>query len=249
MHFGIMSAMPEEVQSLLPHIKNLREITHGNRTFYQGQIYTHNVTLVFSRWGKVAAAATVTALITEFKIEKLIFTGVAGALSPLLNIGDLVVSDRLYQHDMDASPLFPVHEIPLTGVTFFQAEDSLKNQAMRAVDLLISNIQQIIQQSVLSNFYITTPKCILGDIATGDRFIADPKLGQALLKSRPDTYAVEMEGAAVAQVCHDYQLPFVVIRTISDKADHIAGIDFPKFIEQIATQYSEHIILAMMKGV
>lgn len=248
MNIGIMGAMPEEIESLEPHLQEIKIVQRGSRSYCTGKLYAHNVTLVFSRWGKVAAATTATALITEFKIDQLIFTGVAGAASPDLNIGDIVISEQLYQHDMDARPLYPQHEIPLTNTTCFKADKKLIQQALIATDGLLSTLIQTIPEAVLKAFDITSPKCMLGTIATGDCFVSDNKQLQALLNAKPETTAVEMEGASVAQVCHDYQVPFVVIRTISDKADHSASIDFPKFVRHIAKHYAEHIVLAMIRS-
>ena len=86
----------------------------------------------------------------------------------------------------------------------------------------------------------------VGTIATGDQFISDAQHTANIMKEKPETVAVEMEGAAVAQVCNDYKIPFVVIRTISDKADHKSELDFPQFIDQVARHYSEHIVQGMM---
>lgn len=246
MKIGIMGAMTQEVDSILSHMTNVQTVEHGSRTYHVGKMDSHDVVLVFSRWGKVAAATTATSLITEFKVDQLIFTGVAGASAPDLNIGDIVISSQLYQHDMDARPLMPRHEIPLTGMTFFKADAILMRKAHAATRNLLATLSQKIPADELSAFNITQPKCILGTIATGDQFISNTASTRAILDEKPETAAVEMEGAAVAQVCVDYQIPFVVIRTISDKADHQSAIDFPRFIEKIARHYAEHIVTGML---
>lgn len=246
MKIGIMGAMPQEVDSILKHMTDVQTIEHGSRTYHIGKMNSHDVVLVFSRWGKVAAATTATSLVTEFKIDQLIFTGVAGASAPTLNIGDIVISSQLYQHDMDARPLMPRHEIPLTGVTFFKADPTLIRKAQAATRGLLVTLSQKIPAEELAAFNITQPKCILGTIATGDQFIGDTARTSAIMFEKSETAAVEMEGAAVAQVCADYEIPFVVIRTISDKADHQSSIDFPRFIEKIARHYSEHIVTGIL---
>ena len=243
---GIMAAMPEEIDSIHALMKNSQEKIHGGRKYYLGQIGTHDVVLVFSRWGKVAAAATVTSLITEFKITQLIFTGVAGAVASDLRIGDIIISDQLYQHDMDARPLFKKHQIPLTDIVFFQADIQLKKHALKATQDFLQHISQSISNEALAKFFISRPQSRLGKIATGDQFIYSIEQTQKILSDMPDVDAVEMEGAAVAQVCHDYDIPFVIIRTISDKADHSAEMDFPAFIAEIARHYSERIIAKML---
>ncbi len=245
MMIGIMGAMQQEVDCIRAQMTEISEVSHGSRQYYLGKLNEIDVVLVFSRWGKVAAAATTTALITEFKINQLIFTGVAGAASPVLNIGDIVVSSQLYQHDMDARPLLPRYEIPLTGITFFKADQALIAKATSAAIAVLKTSKETFPATTITNFKLDAPKCLQGIIASGDKFIASKEQTEAILREKPETIAVEMEGAAVAQVCNDYQIPFVVIRTISDRADHEAHIDFPKFIEEVAKHYSEHIIRHM----
>lgn len=246
MKIGIMGAMPEEINSIISHVKNATVIELGSRKYFSGTIGQHEIVLVFSRCGKVAAATTATTLIAQFKINQLIFTGVAGATNPCLNIGDIVIANNLYQHDMDARPIMPRFEIPLTGRSFFNTDSALLSNAHKSVNQLFAMISSKISNQALRSFYITNPKCIIGIIATGDQFINNAQSTLALTKEVSDTLAVEMEGAAVAQVCHDYNIPFIVIRTISDKANHDAQIDFQKFIDNIACHYSEHIILNML---
>ena len=248
MKIGIMGAMPQEVDIILSHMTNVTSRDFGSRTYHAGKMNTHDVVLVFSRWGKVAAATTATTLITEFKIDQLIFTGVAGASSAELNIGDIVVSSQLYQHDM-RSKFFPDGEIPLTGITLFKADQTLIARANRAgSDLLTgsSSRAKIIEELTALGVPHANPKCLLGIIATGDQFIDDAGQRAAIMAQRPETLAVEMEGAAVAQVCHDNQVPFVVIRTISDGADHLAAEKFPTFVEKIAKHYSEYVVTNML---
>jgi adenosylhomocysteine nucleosidase len=146
---------------------------------------------------------------------------------------------------MNTEPLFKKHEIPLTGITFFQADKKLIEKATGACDKLLRNINLTIPANTLKEFEIKSPKYISGTIASGDQFISDHKKTTAILEAQSETTAVEMEGAALAQVCHDHDIPFVVIRTISDRADHTAHIDFPKFIENIARKYSENIVKNM----
>src|SRR5690349_9837535 len=119
---GIMGAMPEEIESALTLVKDQQKREIGTRTYYTGKINNVPVVVVFSRWGKVAAATTVSTLILEFKITELIFTGVAGAIHEDLRIGDVVVANRLIQHDMDARPLVSRFEIPLLGKTYFESQ-------------------------------------------------------------------------------------------------------------------------------
>src|SRR6478752_8004470 len=110
---AIMGAMPEEIDGVVALLDNCTEFSIGQRTYYSGQINDIDTVVVFSRWGKVAAATTVSALIHHFQITELIFTGVAGAIKDNLKIGDIVLAKRLIQHDMDARPLMNQFEIPL----------------------------------------------------------------------------------------------------------------------------------------
>lgn len=242
MKIGIMGAMPQEIEIIREQMSNISEVVHGNRQYYCGKINEIDVVLVFSRCGKVAAATTATSLVTEFKVDQIIFTGVAGAVSPDLNIGDIVISDELYQHDIDASPLFPRYEIPLMGVTYFRANSTLIEKAKKACERLFDHPEEAVSTTAFKRFGIHSPKCVVGTITCGDQFITSQAQTETLRANQPKTLAVEMEGAAVAQVCHDYNIPFVVIRTISDRADHEAHIDFPRFIDDIAKHYAEYVI-------
>jgi adenosylhomocysteine nucleosidase len=114
MRIGIIAAMQEEIDTLLQELaRDAEVIDDGRRTYHLGCLWDKSVVIVFSRWGKVAAATTATHLISDFGIDEVLFTGVAGAAQPGLKVGDVVVGARLWQHDMDARPLFPQHEIPL----------------------------------------------------------------------------------------------------------------------------------------
>jgi len=241
---GIMAAMPEEITGVIALLDNPQSITIGRRIYTTGTINGIDTVVVFSRWGKVAAAATVSALIHHFNITQLIFTGVAGAISGLLQIGDIVVANRLIQHDMDARPLMPQFEIPLLGKTYFEIDNSQLTIAQQAITPLLENgtLINLIGTDVLTSFKITQPKLHTGDIASGDKFFANNTDKENLLTLLPDVLCVEMEGAAVAQVCYEYDIPFTVIRTISDSADNNSHIDFPAFIKEVSSKYSVALI-------
>lgn len=106
MKIGIMGAMTQEVSLIAESLVNKNLVDLGNRSYHTGQIDEHDIFLVFSRWGKVAATSTATTLITKFEMDLLIFTGVAGAIDAELNVGDIVIANQLLQHDMDARPFF-----------------------------------------------------------------------------------------------------------------------------------------------
>jgi adenosylhomocysteine nucleosidase len=241
---GIMSAIPEEILGVVNLLQNKEEVRLGKRIYYKGIINNKNVVVVYSRIGKVAASATVSALILNFNITELIFTGVAGAISNQLKIGDIIVGTELVQHDMDAFPLFPVYEIPLLGKTFFKANTNLVESAQNTVRTIFENeyLHGVISKEDLVEFNIQKPAVYSGLIASGDQFFRDNQQKEQLLAGLPNTLCVEMEGAAVAQICYEYSIPFVVIRTISDEADHHSTIDFTRFTERISNIYSIEII-------
>ncbi|WP_456423582.1 5'-methylthioadenosine/adenosylhomocysteine nucleosidase [Lutibacter sp.] len=237
---GIISAMQEEIQALLNKLQNISTITKGMRTYYTGTLFDKKVVLVFSRWGKVASAVTTTQLINDFNIDEIIFTGVAGAIKPTLNIGDIVIGKKLFQHDMNASPLFEPFEIPLLKRKFLETKDATK--LLSATNKFLNSYASYINPKEAINFDITHPKVVYEDIASGDQFISCVAKIKHLNSILPTTYCVEMEGAAVAQVCFEYKVPFSIIRVISDKANNNATIDFPKFANSIASNYALGIL-------
>ncbi len=239
---GIMGAMPEEVNNLLDQLKDVKSTTIGMRTYYEGVLFAKPAVIVFSRWGKVAAATTVSTLLLKFKVTELIFTGVAGAINHTLKVGDVVISDKLFQHDMDARPLMAQYEIPLLNKLFFETEQEKQEEAKAAAERFLKNIKKTISSEVLEEFRIKSPRVIIGNIASGDRFIASNTDKNIIEEGLPNIACVEMEGAAVAQVCYEFGIPFTIIRTISDAADTHSDMYFTKFIASIASNYSEGII-------
>ena len=240
MKLGIISAMPEEVQSIIDVLENIKITTKGMRSYYCGEFQSKEVVVVFSRWGKVAAAITTTQLINDFEIDEILFTGVAGALASDLNVGDIVIGEKLFQHDMDTRPLFDKFEIPLLGKKYFKATDNPKLES--SVVLFSREIDNHIQKEVLDEFKISIPQIKNGTILSGDQFIASKEKAKELLTDISDALCVEMEGAAVAQVCFEYEIPFSIIRIISDSANDDAPIDFPKFTKSVACKYAKGIL-------
>lgn len=244
---GIMGAMPEEINEIVQLLTDRKEQTHGQRTYYTGNLQGIKTVVVFSRWGKVAAATMATNLILNFGITELLFIGVAGAIHPELSVGDIVVADRLVQHDMDARPLMARHEIPLLGKIWFETDRQLSSVAQQAIaSLLNGKLQQNIPAEILQEFGIQQPKLWCGAIASGDQFFAQQAQRDELHQRLPEVLCVEMEGAAVAQVCYEYGLPFVVVRTISDGSNEQSHTDFPAFISSVANRYSAAVAFEMM---
>lgn len=241
---GIMGAMPEEIDGVISLLNNPQRAVIGMRSYTTGTINGIKTVVVFSRWGKVAASATAATLIHIFKITELIFTGVAGAIDPTLKIGDIVIAKRLIQHDLDARPLMGRFEIPLLGITYLECNTQQLDHARKAITPLIVNniLRDTISENVLSEFGIDNPNLHIGDIASGDQFFSSELQKQQLNEALPTVVCVEMEGAAVAQVCYEHKIPFTVIRTISDTSDEKSHIDFLIFIEKISNRYSVAII-------
>ena len=139
MLLGLMGAMPEEMDKIIDALTDKKVVERGSRLYYRGKLYGQEVVAVFSRWGKVAAATTATNLIVEFGVDRIVFTGVAGAISDDLNIGDVVIAQRLFQHDMDARPLMRRFEIPLTGKTSFEISGQNSGLMVQAVHNFLKN--------------------------------------------------------------------------------------------------------------
>jgi len=181
-------------------------------------------------------------LLHEFNARQLVFTGVAGGLRRGVKVGDVVVARQLLQHDMDASPLFPRFEIPLTGRARFDADPGLADALAAAAQHGLDRAGDLIGAQHLVDFGIDAPLLHQGLIVSGDRFVSSEAQSAELRALLPDALAVEMEGAAVAQVCADFRRPFAVLRTVSDRADDNAHIDFTRFIGEIASVYTRAVV-------
>lgn len=252
MKIGIIGAMQEEVQLLIKDIQVTKTDNIGMREYYSGTLYDRDVVIVFSRWGKVAAASTVTTLIEKFDVDLVLFTGIAGAANDMLNIGDVVIADKLVQHDMDCSAVswLKKFEIPLLSKAEFEVLPDYITLAIRSANYYIENeIRNEIGDSILKEFMDGMPKVTVGTIASGDRFIADKDIIKSLAAEIENLQCVEMEGAAVAQICYEHKVDFVVFRVISDKADKHANINCPAFIEKAASYFTRGIIKQFVKNV
>jgi adenosylhomocysteine nucleosidase len=246
---GILGAMPEEISGVVGLLNNKKEVVKGMRTYYTGTINKIEVVVVFSRWGKVASATTVTHLIVEFDITHLIFTGVAGAIYNRLNIGDLVIANSLVQHDLDARPIMNQFEIPLLGKTLLSPPNEMLDLAIKSIgDLIKDNVlMTLIASNEQDQFSLLNPKLIVGQIASGDKFFSNNVDKNNLLEVLPEVLCVEMEGAAVAQVCFEYNIPYIIIRIISDEANETSVVDFKEFVIQIASKFGVAIIEKMIQ--
>ncbi len=242
-----MGAMAQEIDEVKALLKEKTIVNIANREFVVGKIGDVRCVVAFSKWGKVAATITATLLIQEFGVTDLFFIGTAGALADGLKVGDIVISKRLVQHDLDARPIISRFELPLLNRVYVSSDFHLTELAGKAVsNLLERGVEYMVGEEAVKDFNLA-PKLYFGDIASGDQFINSNEKRQEILGLLPDVLCVEMEGAAVAQVCLEFETPFTVIRTISDTADHNARIDFGKFILEVANAYSRSIVSEIMR--
>ncbi len=214
MTIAIMGAMQEEIVPLLEKLPEAKVTDIADNKYYETEYNGNRIVIAYSKIGKVNAALTATLLIEKFGAEKLIFTGVAGALNPNLKVGDMVVATKLIQHDVDITAFgHPWGFIPESG-DFVECDKELVEKAKESAKKMGIELLD-------------------GIVATGDQFIADVKKKDFIL----ETYkadATEMEGASVAYVCKCLKVPFVVLRSISDAADMDAGFSFEEFLETSA---------------
>ena len=232
MRLGIISALHEEQAGLVEAMRGPTTLIHGKREYFLGQLWEIDAVCVLSRIGKVAAAMTATTLVEKFGVTHILFTGVAGAGDKTIHVGDIVVAESLVQHDMDASPLFPRFEVPLTGQSRFQPDQLLSQRVSSAAHAFLeSDFLDTIAQVERQEFGLVQPRVHRGLIASGDQFVNDRLRIEALNSALPGLVEVEMEGAAVAQVCQELGVPFAVIRAISDNANENAAHDFMRFVK------------------
>lgn len=242
MRLGIISALHEEQAGLVEAMEGPATLIHGKREYFLGQLWEIDAVCVLSRIGKVAAAMTATTLVEKFGVTHILFTGVAGGGDKSIDVGDIVVAESLVQHDMDASPLFPRFEVPLTGQTHFLPDQALSMRVSSAAHAFLEqDFQDMIGPDERRQFGLAQPRVHRGLIASGDQFINDRERIALLNGALPGLVAVEMEGAAVAQVCQELNVPFAVIRAISDNANENAAHDFMHFVKAVAAQYAFQI--------
>lgn len=228
-NIGLISAMPEELGNIIRDLKSVEKINFGDLEIFKGLFHiskekTIKITTAWSGWGKVSAARTTTRLISlQNKLDKfefLLFTGVAGAIDKKLTQWDIVIADSVLQHDMDAQPLCLKYVIPSINKLKIHPSKKLTNEIYKIISFYSSNN--------LSKFKSVHK----GLIATGDSFINSKKKIRELSKNIEGLLAVEMEGAAFAQVAYQENINWVLIRTISDNADGSASDDFKDFINE-----------------
>ena len=223
-----MGAMPEEIEPIISKLENLKETRYAANTYYEGIYKGQELVVAYSKIGKVFATLTATSLIEKFGCDTLLFSGVAGAISPELKIGDLIIADGLCQHDLDITAFgHPYGYVP-EGEVCIPTDVTLRNVA-----------KEVASEKDL--------KLVEGVIATGDQFVANPErkdwIGETF-----KAHALEMEGASVAVVCSSLEIPFFILRAISDSADMDASFNFDEFLESSA-KISADFILSMVEKI
>jgi len=242
-YLAIISAMEEENAALVESMQIESETSIAERIYYSGTLWNQKVVVVFSRWGKVAAAATAVTLIERFNVQQVLFTGVAGAIDKILNVGDVVVADYLYQHDLDVRPILERHEIPLLGISKIAASNYLSKELIAGANQFVRDqLNEQISAEEVHAFSLQNPKVICAAIATGDQFISNAETAADMKSRLPSVVCTEMEGGAVAQVCLEHKIPFAVVRIISDNANDSADVDFWRFVAKAARIYSKWIM-------
>ena len=211
---GIIVAMEEELEQILNVMSSAEEKEINGLNFKLGKIEKKNVVVIKCGVGKVNAARVTQILIDKFNVGYVINVGAAGALNPLLNIGDIVIGEKLIQHDFDITA-FDHDKGYITGVGDYIYSDST----------LVKKLKKIANRLSENDYNVKS-----GVIATGDIFCTDIEMKNKIY-SKFDADCVEMEGAAIAQVCYLDKIPFVVLRSISDSPDGKNEIDFDKFID------------------
>jgi len=223
-----MGAMPEEIEPLLKKVENVKKIEYANNSYYEATYKGKKLVIAYSKIGKVFSSLTASTLIEKFGCSKLLFSGVAGAINPELHIGDLIIADKLCQHDLDITIFGHDHGYVPEGAVFVETDRELREIA-----------KEVAKKNELT--------LIEGTIATGDQFVASNERKEFIL-STFNADAIEMEGASVAVVCNALNTPFFVLRAISDTANDDAGMDFDEFMVGSAI-ISANFILDMVESI
>ncbi|MBP3207714.1 MAG: 5'-methylthioadenosine/adenosylhomocysteine nucleosidase [Campylobacter sp.] len=226
MKIAILGAMPEEIEPLLKEL-NPKKIEFANNKFYFANFANHELIIAYSKIGKVNSALTATLMIEKFGAQKLLFTGVAGALKNGFKIGDLLYATKVVQHDLDITAFgHPYGFVPESPI-FVETDANLNKIAVGVAANLGINLKN-------------------GIVASGDQFVCDEER-KSWIERTFDASAVEMEGASVAQVCHALHTPFFMLRAISDEAGSKAEFDFDEFMVKSA-EISAKFALKMVEN-
>ena len=225
---AIIGAMPQEVEILFGLMLEPKTTEIANCKIFEGKINNRPVAVLQSGIGKVAAAMSTTLLIQEFKPDMIINTGSAGGLDPNLNVGDVIISTDVRHHDVDVTAFgYEKGQLPANPAAFLPNEQLVEVAKKQAEKLGLNAVS--------------------GLICSGDAFINGVEKINQIRADFPQVVAVEMEAAAIAQVCHAMQIPFVIVRAISDVADKESHLSFDEFLP-LAAEKSSEMVLEMLNN-
>ena len=219
---AIMGAMEEEIEPLLAYFDKVNVVEYANNKYYEVNYNGLDIVIAYSKIGKVFASLTASTMIEKFGCDILLFSGVAGGINPKLKIGDLIIADKLCQHDLDITAFGHPHGYVPGGKVFVETSKELRNVAIK-----------VAKENDL--------KVIEGIIATGDQFVHSTQRKE-FIENTFNADALEMEGASVAVVCDALNVPFFILRAISDTADMDAGFDFDEFLKSSAKNSADYLI-------
>ncbi len=228
MKIAIMGAMAEEIEPLLAQVENIKETTYAKNKYYEATYQGKDIVIAYSKIGKVFASLTATILIEKFGCDRLLFSGVAGAINKDLSIGDLIVANKLCQHDLDITAFGHPYGFVPEGGQFVHCDKQLVELSKKVAKNLDIHLYE-------------------GIIATGDQFVADNDK-KAWISDTFCADALEMEGSSVGVICDALDVPFFILRAISDTADDSADVDFDEFLHNSA-KISANFILNMVKEI
>jgi len=224
---AIMGAMQEEIEPLLAYFDDVKVTEFAKNKYYEVNYKGLDIVVAYSKIGKVFASLTASTLIEKFGCDTLLFSGVAGAINPELKIGDLIIADKLCQHDLDITAFGHPHGFVPEGSVYVETSKQLREVA----------------KTVASENGL---KVIEGTIATGDQFVHSTER-KDFIESTFNADALEMEGASVAVVCDALNVPFFILRAISDSADMDAGFDFDEFLKSSAKESADYLVKIVNK--
>jgi adenosylhomocysteine nucleosidase len=246
---AVLASMEQEIRLIQDRLQDPVEHAYWGRRQVSGKLADIPIVTAISGFGKVAAAATVASVLDRFSPSHVVFGGVAGGVGQDVDIGDIVIADGLVQHDFDASPLFERFVIPSLGIKEIPADRDLTDRLLAAaMAYLEGRFREEVAATDPAIFDARNTSVHKGLIASGDRFIDDVPEARTLLGDLPNLLAVEMEGAAVAQVCAERYVPFGVFRSISDRADQNADIDFLAFIAEVAAPVTAGVVEELLRN-
>jgi adenosylhomocysteine nucleosidase len=242
---GILGAFPEEIKFLLTQVQQKKQESIQNILFTKGKLNGREVVIAQTGIGKVNAAVVTILMIEHFQPEEIIFTGIAGGINPALSPGDLVVGKQIAHHDFGTVTPDSLLRRPTRNPSTMIENPLYFSSDTTLVRLAIAASKRAQLEPIKKEGKEETPKVITGTIVTGDVFVSSSAVTDHLRK-KMNADATEMEGAAIAQVCWQQFVPFVIIRSISDNAGNTAYADIKNFY-QSAARNSAHLVMEMVK--